>query len=476
MEARIPGLKTTLWLLIFVVDAVTLTISFITGYYARLNLPFFPRPSFAPALNEYIAVGALHVLFIMVTFFLSRLYHTPRMVSRIDMFQKVVAGVAVGAVVAYGAGELFFEDIDWLYVDYPQSMFFYVTLMSVLFTGLGREVYRLLQIALRRSKLDTDNLLIIGMGPIAHDLALRIRENADLGYNMLGIITRDGQPTMDTPESVPVLGSFEQLSSLVDALKVQQVIIALPNTQRGELVDLISRIQRGTVDIKIYPDILAYMSGDMNMNDLGGTPLITVRDIALRGWKLSLKRGLDIFGSLSGLVVLSPFMMLTAWLILRDSEGGVFYTQERMGLDGKPFDMIKFRSMRQFADKDATWTTENDPRITKLGHFLRRSNWDEIPQLINVLLGQMSLVGPRPEQPKYVEEFRKQIPRYMERHREKAGMTGWAQVNGLRGDTSIPQRTAYDLWYVENWSLWLDIKIILRTVYQTVMRKSPNAY
>jgi exopolysaccharide biosynthesis polyprenyl glycosylphosphotransferase len=230
------------------------------------------------------------------------------------------------------------------------------------------------------------------------------------------------------------------------------------------------------VDIKVYPDIFAYMAGDMNVDDLGGTPLLTVRDIALRGWKLSLKRGLDVFGSLAGLVLLSPFMLLTALVTWFQDRGPVFYTQERMGLDGRPFPMIKFRTMRVGADKMADWTVEDDPRVTPIGRFMRRTNWDEIPQLMNVLLGHMSLVGPRPEQPQYVQEFRQHIPRYMERHREKAGMTGWAQIHGLRGDTSIGQRTRYDLWYVENWSLWLDIKIIFRTIYQSVTGSSRNAY
>jgi lipopolysaccharide/colanic/teichoic acid biosynthesis glycosyltransferase len=155
----------------------------------------------------------------------------------------------------------------------------------------------------------------------------------------------------------------------------------------------------------------------------------------------------------------------------------VFYTQQRMGLDGRPFEMVKFRSMRQDAEQHGPgWTRENDPRVTPIGRFMRRTSWDELPQLINVLLGEMSIVGPRPERPVYVQQFRSNIPRYMERHREKAGMTGWAQVNGLRGDTSIAERTAYDLWYIENWSLWLDIKIIIRTVMQTALNRDPNAY
>jgi exopolysaccharide biosynthesis polyprenyl glycosylphosphotransferase len=255
------------------------------------------------------------------------------------------------------------------------------------------------------------------------------------------------------------------------------VIIALPDAQRPEIVELINLCQRGRVDIKVYPDMFAYMAGDLNVDDLGGTPLLTVRDIALRGWKLSLKRGLDIVGSALGLIFLSPIMLLTAILIRLESPGAVFYTQERMGLDGRPFQMIKFRSMRQDAEASGPgWTTKDDPRRTRTGAILRKTNWDEIPQLVNVFLGEMSLVGPRPERPIYVQEFRERIPRYMERHREKAGMTGWAQVNGLRGDTSIAERTAYDLWYVEHWSLWLDIKIILRTVLNTVLRRDMHAY
>jgi exopolysaccharide biosynthesis polyprenyl glycosylphosphotransferase len=172
-----------------------------------------------------------------------------------------------------------------------------------------------------------------------------------------------------------------------------------------------------------------------------------------------------------GLIFLSPILLLVAIAIKLESPGPVFFVQERMGLDGKPFPVIKFRSMRSDAEKDGPgWTVSNDPRQTRLGTFLRKIDVDEMPQLINVLLGEMSLVGPRPEQPYYVNMFRQNVPRYMERHREKAGMTGWAQVNGLRGDTSIVERTKYDLWYSENWSILLDIKILLRTVWQVISR------
>ena len=188
--------------------------------------------------------------------------------------------------------------------------------------------------------------------------------------------------------------------------------------------------------------------------------------MALRGWKLTLKRAVDLLGSAVGLIILSPILMLVAVIIKLDSPGPVFYAQERMGLDANPFWCLKFRSMRTDAEKDGPgWTVESDPRVTRLGRLIRRLSIDELPQLINVFVGDMSLVGPRPERPVYVNQFRRSIPRYMDRHREKAGMTGWAQVNGLRGDTSIAERTKYDLWSIENWSLWLDFKIMLRTIF-----------
>lgn len=215
------------------------------------------------------------------------------------------------------------------------------------------------------------------------------------------------------------------------------------------------------------------MASEVTIGDLGGLPLLTMRDVALRGWRLAVKRAIDVALSSGVLVLLSPLMLLTALLIKLDSKGPVFFVQERTGLDGSPFPMLKFRSMRLDAEAQGPgWTTEDDPRRTRLGAVIRKLSLDELPQFINVLLGDMSLVGPRPEQPAYVEQFRRSIPRYMDRHREKAGLTGWAQVNGLRGDTSIAERTKYDLWYIENWSLGLDVKILIRTAFQGLTSRS----
>ncbi|MFN8372043.1 MAG: undecaprenyl-phosphate glucose phosphotransferase [Anaerolineae bacterium] len=465
-------IKTLLAVLIVIVDVMALSVGFALGYVARLTLPFFQTPAFPPPFSDYFLTMTLHIVTVITLFYFTRLYHLRRTTSRIDQARQIAGAVAVGGVLAYGMQDFIFKNTI-LQVDYPRALFFYAVIFSLPLTVIAREAYSTLRKWLRVKGIDRDNLLIVGTSNVAREIAKKIRVHPELGYQIVGVVNGKKGKVL----GIPIVGTHYDIPHLIDAYQIQQVIIALPDAQRSELVDLITLCQRGSVDVKVYPDMFSYMAGDMNLDELGGTPLLTVRDIALRGWKLSLKRALDMIGAFVGLILLSPLFMLTAFLIRLESKGQVFYSQERMGLDGRPFPMIKFRSMRTDAEAQGPgWTVKNDPRVTRMGRFMRKTNWDEIPQLINVLVGQMSLVGPRPERPVYVQQFRQQIPRYMERHREKAGMTGWAQVNGLRGDTSIAERTTYDLWYVENWSLWLDIKIIIRTVFNIFMRRDKNAY
>jgi Undecaprenyl-phosphate glucose phosphotransferase len=269
------------------------------------------------------------------------------------------------------------------------------------------------------------------------------------------------------------LGTPEDLPRLIEQHAIDEVIIAIPEKGHRETVRVLDYCERGQVSIKIFPDVFQFVTNKASIDALGGLPLLSVRDYAMRGYMLIFKRMVDLIGSGIGLVLLSPMMLLVAIAIKLESPGPVFFVQERMGLDGKPFRMLKFRSMRTDAEKDGPgWTTDDDPRQTRLGKLIRRIEVDELPNLINVFIGEMSMVGPRPEQAHYVAQFRESIPRYMDRHREKGGMTGWAQVNGLRGDTSITERTKYDLWYSENWSIWLDLKIVIRTIWQIVERKN----
>jgi Undecaprenyl-phosphate glucose phosphotransferase len=306
-------------------------------------------------------------------------------------------------------------------------------------------------------------VLIVGTGDVGRMILQKIRQVPTLGYHVVGFVDGEAETGQEII-GVPVLGGVEDLPNLIREHAVQEVIIGRPELSHQDLLTIISRCEGGQVGIKIYPDLFQIIATDLSMSDLGGLPLLAVRDVALRGWRLTLKRAVDLVGSTLMLILLSPLLMLIAVAIKLDSKGPVFYAQERMGLDARPFWCMKFRSMRTDAEKDGPgWTSAGDARITRLGRVMRRFSIDELPQLINVFMGEMSLVGPRPERPVYVEQFRRSIPRYMERHREKAGLTGWAQVNGLRGDTSIAERTKYDLWYIENWSIWLDLKIMLRT-------------
>jgi exopolysaccharide biosynthesis polyprenyl glycosylphosphotransferase len=458
---------------LFFLDAAMLSLGFLLGYIARARLPLPALPVNPPPFTSYVPMLVVHLISVLIVFYFARMYHQRRAVSRIDEGYSVAQNVSIGTFLAVAFETLAFKNSTFE-LDYPRGVIIYAWLFGIILVVAGREMHRQTTIKLRQRGVGSDNVLIIGSGEVARTIAEKIRWSSQLGYNIIGAV--NGSPGSMVGD-VPIIGTTGQLPELIDQHDIDEVIIALPEASHRELVQLISKCQRGRVSIKVYPDIFAYMSGGLTVDDLNGLPMLSVRDVALQGWKLSLKRGMDIIGSFIGLVLLSPVFVLTAILIKLESPGPVFFCQERMGLDGRPFPMIKFRSMRDDAEKHGPgWTTESDPRVTRIGKFMRKTNWDEIANLINVFYGQMSLVGPRPERPYYVEKFREFIPRYMERHREKAGMTGWAQVNGLRGDTSILERTKYDLWYVENWSLWLDIKIVLRTIFQTLFQRSKNAY
>jgi exopolysaccharide biosynthesis polyprenyl glycosylphosphotransferase len=470
LDRRVRGLLHSALPLI---DGAALSLGFLLGYVARARLPLPALPVNPPPFTNYVPMMIVHVISILVVFYFARLYHMRRAVSRIDEAYAIAQNVSIGTFLAVAFETLAFKN-SALELDYPRGVVIYAWLFGIALTILGRAVHRFTTIHLREAGVGRDNVLIIGSGEVARTIAEKIRWSSHLGYNIVGAV--NGAPGQKVGD-VPIIGTTGQLPELIDEYEVDEVIIALPEASHRELVQLVSKCQRGRVNIKVYPDIFAYMTGGLTVDDLNGMPMLSVRDVALRGWKLSLKRGMDIVVSFFGLVLLSPLLVLTALAIKLESSGPVFFCQERMGLDGHPFPVIKFRSMRQDAEKSGPgWTKEGDPRVTRIGRFMRKTNWDELPQLINVFYGQMSLVGPRPEQVYYVQRFREYIPRYMERHREKAGMTGWAQVNGLRGDTSILERTKYDLWYVENWSLWLDIKIVIRTIFQTLFNRSHNAY
>ncbi len=444
-------------------DAALIALAFYLAYRLRLltahqNLPY----SFTP----YLGMAAVYVVTLIITFFFARLYHRRRTFSHIDEFSKLTAASSIGTLIAIAFFSLLFKNE----LDYSRLMMVYAWLLTIIFTFIGRTFHYRWQRSLYAKGIGVSKVLIVGAEEVGRIILQKIMRSPGLGYRVVGFVDDN---VSDQVMGVPVLGKINDIPSILAREEVDEVIIALPEAEHSLLLSIIGMCDRSSIAIKVFPDVFQIIASEVSIGDLDGLPLITVRDRTMKGWELALKRAMDIVGASIALILLSPLMLLIAILIKLDSPGPVFYVQERMGLDAKPFPMLKFRSMRYDADAGGPgWTTPNDPRRTRLGAILRRYSLDELPQFINVLLGHMSLVGPRPEQPYYVEQFRRSIPRYMERHREKAGITGWAQIHGLRGDTSIAERTKYDLWYIENWSLWLDIKIILRTLVRIFSDRS----
>ena len=443
-------------------DIILIAGSFLAAFWLRATIAWPEALVEAASLQSYLGLMGLMLIILPLTLFYFKQYYIPRAVSRVDQFYAVFTAVTLGTLLAI-ATAVFAYSPDF---KFPRAMVFYAWAITIVLLMSGRILHQSIREWLQGRGLGKDRALIVGSDEMARIVLQRIIWSPQLGYDLIGVINgEDGHTEM---LGVPVLGKANDLPRLIEELEIDEVIIAMPEKGHRETVKIIALCERGKVSIKIFPDIFQFVATQPTIDDLGGLPLLSVRDYAMRGYLLVFKRLFDILCSGIGLVIVSPIMLFVAIAIRLESPGSVFFVQERMGLDGKPFKILKFRSMRDDAENAGPgWTVDNDPRQTRLGRFIRKVDIDELPQLINVLLGEMSLVGPRPEQPHYVSQFRGLVPRYMDRHRAKAGMTGWAQVNGLRGDTSISERTKFDLWYIENWSLLLDIKIILRTVWKS---------
>ena len=316
--------------------------------------------------------------------------------------------------------------------------------------------------------------LVVGDGSQADFLIERLKELKPIGIHLSGSISLAEQSS-ENPDS-KFLGSLEELPQIIQQQRIDQVFISLSLKEQHRLEELKDLLSEQWVDVRIVPDLGSFRTLHTDIESFAGMPLVTLVQSPMTGWNQVLKRVLDLAGAILALILFSPLMLLIAFLVKITSPGPILYRQQRMGLDGKTFFTLKFRSMRQDAEKQtgAVWATENDTRRTTLGVYLRRFNLDELPQLFNVLNGDMSLVGPRPERPVLIEEFKSKIPNYMLRHKVKAGITGWAQINGWRGNTSLEKRIEHDLYYIERWSVWLDLKILLLTVFKGFV--DPNAY
>ncbi|MBN1888928.1 MAG: sugar transferase, partial [Thermoflexales bacterium] len=389
-------------------DGVMIVAAFVLAYYLRAWIPWPNPPINLLPLRSYSSMLAVHVITILVVFFFYRLYHQVRAVSRVDEFYSVFGAASIGTMLSIAASSLLFKN-SVMELDFSRAMVIYSWVLTLVLVSLGRMVYYTLRVRLQARGWGRDRVIIVGTGDVGQMILQKISYSPWLAYETVGFVARNGSFSPPPQElGLPVLGRVDDLPRLIDEYNINEVIIALPEASHQEILGVINYCDRSTISVKVFPDVFQFIAGQVGIDDLAGLPLLSVRDVAMRGWKLTLKRGMDVVGSAVGLVLLSPFLLLTAFLVKLESPGSVFYVQERMGLDAEPFMVIKFRSMRQDAERDGPgWTKPDDPRRTRLGAWLRKLNIDEFPQLINVLLGEMSLVGPRPERPVYVEQFKK---------------------------------------------------------------------
>jgi exopolysaccharide biosynthesis polyprenyl glycosylphosphotransferase len=468
-----------------VVDMVAIAGAFSFAYWLRFQSDILVK-FVEPDAQVYAAMLGVTVATIVITFYFSKLYNLKRGASRVDEFYRIAGAVSMGTVLSLATNSLLLGDR----FVYSRQLLLIGWVLAILFVTVGRLLYSVALGELRKRGVDRARVLVVGAGPTAAMVIQRLKEHRTLGYEVVGAVeaSQTGAAPSGTVAGAPVLGDLSKLRALVRKQRADEVLVALTGASDQDLRDILERIQDETVSVKIYPDAFQLITeSEVSVGELSGLPLLSVKDVALRGWNRVLKRAFDVVFSALLLVLTAPLMLVIALAIKLSSSGPVFFIQERVGLDNKPFQLVKFRTMRvepesgmeageengNGSDK-ADWTVPEDPRRTSLGTFLRRFSLDELPQFYNVLIGEMSVVGPRPEQPKYVEEFAQVIPQYLRRHKEKAGITGWAQVNDMRGHTPIGERTYYDLYYVENWSLLFDLKIIARTVF--TMLRGKNAY
>jgi Undecaprenyl-phosphate glucose phosphotransferase len=312
--------------------------------------------------------------------------------------------------------------------------------------------------------------IVVGTGRLARKTARALRRAHWMGIKVIGFV--EDQPSRWTSD-LDVLGNFAELPALIHKYRIGNVFIALPMRRYDDARRVFSILSNIVVEVRLIADVPALAGLSLTTTTLDGLPLVGLRESPHFGLNVVVKRAMDIALSLVALILLSPLMLLIALAVKLTSKGPVFYRQERCGLNGQPFGMLKFRSMRMDAEAQtgAVWASQNDPRRTCLGSFLRSTSLDELPQLINVLWGDMSLVGPRPERPVFIQQFSRTVPSYMARHAVKAGITGWAQVHGWRGNTSLRKRVAFDLYYIAHWTPWLDLRILWMTIWHGLVNR-----
>ena len=449
-------------------DLGLVAVCWLLSYFVRFHVVGPPLlHGDAPALGPYLLM-LLPILVVWgVSFRAFDLYRPRRIGSHLSEATDIAKASSMGALVLVAVMTFFFRGYD-----YSRVVIVYFWLSSIASVWFSRAVFREVLRFARRHGYNLRYAVVVGSGDLAATVAQRIQARPDVGIQVLGLVGDKKEGTA----GLAWLGGYADLRAVLDARSVDHVVLALSHEDQGRLGGLLDAVGDEPVTIHVVPDLFRFASLRGGVEEFEGVPFIHLRESPLHGWSRVTKRAFDVVFSLAVLIGLSPLLALLALGVKLTSRGPILYRQERMGLDGQRFRMLKFRTMREDAEAETgpVWAAAADPRRVRFGALLRRLSLDELPQFVNVLRGEMSVVGPRPERPVFVEQFRQTVPGYMLRHKVKSGVTGWAQVHGLRGNTSLDKRIEYDLEYIERWSLALDLKIIALTVVRIVFER--NAY
>lgn len=452
------------------IDAIVTAASYMLAWYIKFEV--FTREPGEGALTQAYYFRALWIIIpgYIILYYIFGLYAPKRATQRIYEIFNIIKANTVGFAIFFVALYTIKQ------MDFSRSMFGMFYLINIVLIALFRTLVRDVLHYFRKRGYNLKHVLLVGYSRAAEEYINRIISNPQWGYSICGILD-DSVPAGTLYKGVKVLGRMDNIYEILPENKMDEIAVTLSLKDYDRLEEMVSICEKSGVHTKFIPDYNSLVPSQPYTEDLMGLPVINIRYVPLSNTLNALaKRVVDIVGSFVGIVISSPLLLGIAIAIKVTSKGPVIFKQERVGLHNKKFYMFKFRSMEQQSEKEEqkAWTTKDDPRVTNVGKFIRRTSLDELPQLFNILAGKMSLVGPRPERPQFVEKFKEEIPRYMVKHQVRPGLTGWAQINGYRGDTSIRKRIEYDLYYIENWSMGLDIRIMFLTIFKGFINK--NAY
>lgn len=429
-------------------------------------LPLYKNP---PDFKIYLTL----LVFILVLWrIIFKYFNLYRSIGSFSLFREIIdiTKASTASIILIITFTYFFRQYE-----FSRVIFLYFWIISSFLLSVSRIICRKVISHHRMKKENRRHVLVVGAGELAKEVALRMNKHQDLGLDIVGFLN-NGHKEYNGVLRSKIIGHYEQIREIIKSHNIELVIIALALDEHDEVRSVLKLVEKEMVDIKLVPDFFQFITLRGETEEFEGLTFVNVQSSPLYGWNVINKRIFDTTVAFTAIIFTLPLMFIVAILIKITSRGSIIYKQERVGLDGMAFNMYKFRSMKVNSENTtgAVWAIKNDPRKTWIGTIMRNTSIDEIPQLFNVIKGEMSLVGPRPERDVFIKQFKEKLPRYMLRHKVKAGMTGWAQVNGWRGDTSIEKRIEHDLYYIENWSMELDVKILFLTLLRGFINK--NAY